>query len=340
MSRRTGVMFVLTVDSEADNQWSHGIPLATENVRYWEPFQSLCRRHGVRPTYLVTSEILSDSLAQSLLKSWAQRHEVEIGAHLHPWTTPPFVDAPGLRFNDPSHAFISELPQELARAKLENLTDEIRVRLGIRPVSFRAGRFGLNLGCARSLAQLGYVVDSSVTPLKSWRKMPGLPGGPGGPDFSQQTARPFLIQGTGDPGLTEIPVTIIPTYSLLRRFPPLLDLYRSLPAKALRRLLLRRWLSPQPAELNPAFTDFRLRDLQSAFGHQSEDAGVAVMMLHSSELMPGGSPSRATEASVRDLLMNLDRFMGLVLSRGAEPTTLTEAALRLGACGALAQRPL
>ena len=110
------MLFVLTVDTEADNQWDHGVPLKTDNVRYWQPFQSVCHRHGVSPTYLVTSEISADTLAQTLLKGWAAAGEAEIGAHLHPWTTPPFLDTPGLRFNDSSHAFISELPDDLVRA--------------------------------------------------------------------------------------------------------------------------------------------------------------------------------------------------------------------------------
>ncbi len=71
ISRSKPIIFVLTVDTEADNQWSHGVPLTTENVRYWEPFQRVCREHGVAPTYLVTSEIAADPVAQALLRGWA-----------------------------------------------------------------------------------------------------------------------------------------------------------------------------------------------------------------------------------------------------------------------------
>jgi hypothetical protein len=45
---------VVTIDTEADNQWNHGCPISTENVRFWAPFQALYQRHGLFPTYLGT----------------------------------------------------------------------------------------------------------------------------------------------------------------------------------------------------------------------------------------------------------------------------------------------
>ena len=47
----------VTIDTEADCQWQPGIPVTTRNVACWPPFRDLCDRHGVTPTYLVTSEI-------------------------------------------------------------------------------------------------------------------------------------------------------------------------------------------------------------------------------------------------------------------------------------------
>ncbi len=333
------MMFALTVDAEADNQWDHGIPLTTENVRYWEPFQSICSKHGVPPTYLVTSEITADPLAQSLLRRWVIAGEAEVGAHLHPWTTPPFLDTPGYGFNDSAHAFVSELPRELVQAKLENLTAEIQLNLGVRPTAFRAGRYGLDHQCARELARLGYLVDSSVTPMTNWNADPGLPDGAGGPDFTSHTARPFYIEGTGDVGLVEIPVTVVPTYLLMLHFPIFLRLYETLPGRGVQSLF-RRWLCPQPVWLQPVHTHFRQSDLQRAYECQSRDSDVSVMMLHSSELMPGGSPSTPTEASVREVLDRLDAFLGFMRSHGAVPATLSQAALQLRLSGRLDSRQL
>ena len=135
---------VVSIDTEADGQWNHGAALTTRNVAFWQPFMSLCERHGALPTYLVTSEIVEDDTACECLRTWSSEGGAEVGAHLHPWTTPPFVDRPGLRLNDHAHAFPSELPDDLLRAKLIRLTDQIEERIGLRPTSYRAGRFGFD----------------------------------------------------------------------------------------------------------------------------------------------------------------------------------------------------
>jgi len=319
------MIFVVTVDTEGDNQWDYGVPLTTRNVGYWEPFQATCEKHGVLPTYLITSEIAADLKAQTLLKAWIARGAAEVGAHLHPWTTPPFQDRSGFRFNDPAHAFLNELPDELLWQKLQALTQQIEDCIGVRPVSFRAGRFGLDMRAARALGRLGYVVDSSVTPFFN-NNYKGLRDRPGGPDFRSQGLNPFVILGTD---VLEAPLTIVPTYALLRRFPSLLNVYRSLPVRAARKIVFRRWLVPQPVWLCP-MPEFAHLHLSSAWRtSQNQGSPLAVMMLHSSELMPGGSPSRLTSSSVQELLELLDDFFGFVIESGGVPATLSSAAIRL-----------
>jgi hypothetical protein len=205
------VRIVVTVDTEADGQWEHGRPLATANVTAWPPFQELCRRHAVPPTYLITSEIAEDPAAGAFLRALAAAGDAEVGAHLHPWTTPPFVEEPGLRQNDREHAYPCHLEPELLLAKLETLTVQVARAAGGRPTSYRAGRFGLDAVGAYILAGLGYEVDSSVTPFVSWTAHAGRPGRDGGPDFRRHDARPFRVAGSGAPGLVELPVTILPT---------------------------------------------------------------------------------------------------------------------------------
>ena len=319
---------VVTVDTEADDQWDYGVPITTRNVAYWPRFQHLCERHGVQPTYLVASEITQDERARELLARWSRRGAIEIGSHLHPWTTPPFVDRPGLRYNDPVHAYPSQLPAQLLEEKTRVLTEQVGLAFGVRPTAYRAGRCGLDLRGARCLAALGYVVDSSVTPLTSWSGHPGL-GGEGGPDFRAHAPDPFWIADIGEPGLMEVPVTVMTTYGVLRAHRALLGAYRSLPVRAVRRLLLDRWLRPQPLwlDVNPKCVADDLARLWTFAEACGLDTGV--MIFHSSELMPGGSPFRPDERSVAELLSRLDAFFGLVRSRGDVFTTLTPAAREL-----------
>jgi hypothetical protein len=331
---------IVTIDTEADNQWKRGVPLRCENVGYWQPFQRLFAAHGVVPTYLITSEMAEDECATQLLRAWVAEGQAEVGAHLHPWTTPPYHDAPGFRFNDETHLYPSELPESLFRAKLDTLTAQIVENVGVRPLSYRAGRFGISAANARILRELGYVVDSSVTPLTSWHDESGTIGGPGGPDFSSHLGTPFLIAGSGEPGLLELPVTVEITNRLVRRCPALTAAYLSKPARAARKIYHRGQRAPQPQWLRPR-PKMRVSELGLVW-RAAEDRGVpaAIMMFHSSELMPGGSPYRPTRRSITGLYATLDDFFHFISAARGRPASLTAAATRVLADPRLRRREL
>ncbi|HEY5388484.1 MAG TPA: hypothetical protein VIL79_11350 [Thermoleophilia bacterium] len=321
---------VVTVDTEADGQWDHGRHLATANVAAWPPFQELCRRHAVRPTYLITSEIAEDLAAAAFLRPLAAAGAVEIGSHLHPWTTPPFGDAPGLRRNDPEHAYPCHLEPDLLRAKLETLTAQVAQVAGTAPSVYRAGRFGLDATGARLLAELGYLVDSSVTPFVTWTANAGRPGRGGGPDFRHHDAYPFRVAGTGTPGLVEMPVTIMPTYAVTRRLRWLREHWQARPIRRGRQAL-RVLPRPQPLWLRPR-PEYTLGDLQAVL-LEAERARLpfAVFMFHSSELLAGASPYRPAQADVDVLLSLLDRLFAWSRGRGYGCATLSEAGRELAA---------
>jgi hypothetical protein len=333
------VRIVVTVDTEADGQWEHGRPLATANVAAWPPFQELCRRHAVRPTYLITSEIAEDLGAAAFLRPLAAAGAVEVGAHLHPWTTPPFSDAPGLRRNDPEHAYPCHLEPDLLRAKLETLTAQVAKVAGARPTSYRAGRFGLDTGGARLLAELGYGVDSSVTPFVTWGAHAGRPGRGGGPDFRRHDAYPFRVAGTGTPGLVEVPVTIMPTYTVTRGVRLLREHWQARPVR-LGRQALRVLPRPQPLWLRPR-PEYALGDLQALL-LEAERAHLpfAVFMFHSSELLAGASPYRPAQGDVDVLLRLLDELFAWSRDRGHSFATLSEAGRILAAYERLPQKDL
>ncbi len=330
---------VVSVDTEADGQWDHGRPLATANVAAWPPFQELCRRHDVRPTYLITSEIAEDPAAVAFLRPLAAAGDVEVGAHLHPWTTPPFADDPGLRQNDRAHAFPCHLEPDLLLAKLETLTAQVARVAGALPTSYRAGRFGFDTLGATILAGLGYEVDSSVTPFVTWAAHTGRPGYGGGPDFRRHGAAPFRVAGSGTPGLVELPVTIMPTYALTRRVPWLREHWHARPARfgdRGRRFLPR----PQPLWLRPR-PDYDLSDLKALVA-EAERVGlpVAVFMFHSSELLAGASPYRPTQEDVDALLVLLDGLFAWCRSRGHDFITLSTAGRALAGDGRLPVKEL
>ena len=225
--------------------------------------------------------------------------------------------------------FESSLPDDLLRAELEALTQQIADNVGVRPLCYRAGRFGMGQSSARILAELGYVADSSVTPLVSWRDESLRSAQGEGPDFRRHSAAPFVIAGSGQPGLLELPVTVILTSPWVRRHPAFTRAYVSSPARAASRLLHCGRSHPEPAWLRP-FPHQSVGDLKRVWwAAQQEGLPTAVMMFHSSELMPGASPYRPTRRSVTGLLATLDEFFRFVVRAGGTPVTMSTGARRV-----------
>jgi len=327
------VNLAVTIDAEADDQWAQGGPLTTRNVSFWAPFIELCRRHGVKPTFLATSEILEDPYARKVLRRLCQDGNAEVGGHLHPWTTPPYLDEPGLRFNDAAHSFPCELSDDLLAEKLITLSAQVTECAGIAPTSFRAGRFGLDGRCVKLLGELGYAADSSVTPCVSWRDQAGLPGFQGGPDFRTRDITPSVVWRSGQRAVVELPVTIAYSGPLAERHALIPNRYVASSLRVADRVT-HGYSVRQPIWMRP-YPRTRGRDLVELWRiAAARGVGTAVMMFHSSELMPGGSPYRPTPRSVAALLALLDRFFAFVRAEGGAFLTLTEAA------GAAAESPL
>lgn len=322
-------VFLYVVDTEGDNEWTRHRRLPPlRNLRALPRFQALCDRYGVRPTYVVTWSVTEHDEGVAMLREWARQGRCEIGAHLHPWTSPPWCDA------DDRPAFPCELSDELLAAKLRALTEAIAERFGRAPTSYRAGRFGADARTIRLLSSLGYECDSSVTPCMSWARYPGMRDGGGGPDFSRAPLHPYFpspedLTREGESSVVEIPVSIVEEDrlppSLSARLGPLTEAATALRG-ALARLRLRRtlWLRP---------TMERAGDMVAACDVIRERGGDHFnMMIHSSELFPNTSPYFGDQRSVDALFDRMDRaFEGIFRRHQPDPLTLTEAARRIRA---------
>jgi hypothetical protein len=321
--------FIISIDTEGDNQWEFGSELTVKNIQYVPRFQELCEKFGIKPTYLVTTEVCNDQYSQQLFTDYWSDGRAEIGAHLHLWTTPPFEDREGYRSNDANHGFANELSDELLSAKLKNLTEHITSAFGKRPTSFRSGRYGFNDRVAHHLAENGYIVDSSVTPLLSWASYKGLPDGEGGPDFIDRTPFPYTY-GTAGKTLIEIPVSILSTRFPLNRNRQLSGYFfrhvdNSFILKGFRKILFRDqplWFRPNPWMTMNHFEEL----IDESF---RINLPYIVMMFHSSELMPGCSIYRPDNDSIEKLYELLGNFFNLLKNKNIASVTLTEAAKKI-----------
>jgi peptidoglycan/xylan/chitin deacetylase (PgdA/CDA1 family) len=297
--------FLVTIDTEGDNLWRRPPTVTTRNSRFLPRFQQLCESHGLRPTYLTTWEMADCSDFREFAADTMRRGSGEIGMHLHAWSTPPHVQ---LTEDDNRHMpYLIEYPRAQMAAKIKNLTEKLRDTFEVPITSHRAGRWGFNATYARLLVEHGYRVDCSVTPEISWRSTAGDPRGSGGPDYAGYPSTAYWldlddIRVPGSSVLVEVPVTTFP-----RRQRPRIEWARRrtrdnvLASRAIDRLRPRAlWLRPDGRNGRGL-----PRLLQTA---RAEDRDYVQFMLHSSELMPGGSPRFPSVRSVEALYEDLERL--------------------------------
>ncbi|MDR7423622.1 MAG: deacetylase [Armatimonadota bacterium] len=289
--------FLVTIDTEGDNLWARPRTVTTRNAAFLPRFQALCEACGLRPTYLTDYEMATSPVFQEFGRDVLARGTAEIGMHLHAWNTPPIEP---LTPDDFAHQpYLVEYPPRVMEEKIARLTGllEDTFRTGVR--SHRAGRWALDETYARLLARRGYRVDCSVTPHVSWRGHRGAPGGRGGADYTRfpQDAYVLDLDDISRPGrstLLELPMTVVRVRS---RAPAWLRRAAARVPKAARALErvapTVRWLRP----------DGRNRAAMLEIVREAVAGGrpYVQFMLHSSELMPGGSP-RFRDATAIDRL--------------------------------------
>jgi hypothetical protein len=254
--------------------------------------------------------------------------------HLHAWNSPPLTP---LTEDDARYStYLIEYPEQLVREKVAVMTDTLEQTFGVKMTSHRAGRWGFNAIYARALAGNGYQVDCSVTPHVSWKAMPGAPSGSGGTDYSGFPERAYFldlddISRPGTSSLLEVPMTIMPNRYLapietarqvLRRHP--------FGAKVMRRLFpTEHWLVPNRRNGGT------MRALLSQARREGRD--YVEFTLHSSEMMPGGSPMFQTRESIEKLYADMEALFDAARD-GFIGQTLTEYARRFAGESAAKER--
>jgi len=205
----------ITLDTEMDNDEHWGKHFPPEYSSITEGIPCLLRpiwdKYQVHPIYFVSPEVLYSEECVSVLREEIQKGAI-IGAHLHPEYIEPNriwgKEIETVEAEFPCFAYSYEIEKE----KLQKLTLLIEEKLGVRPTWYRAARFGADMDTIRILSELGYEVDSSVTPEIDWTSK-------GGPNHKDASKKKYLISKTdmysmaevnaAGIGITEMPVTIL-----------------------------------------------------------------------------------------------------------------------------------
>lgn len=294
-----GRRFALFVDTEEDFDWS--LPFtrtehSTRSASAIKAFQGRMTTAGVKPVYLIDYAIASDPAAIELLCEFRDAGTCSIGAHLHPWITPPHDEA----LSGPN-SFAGNLPPELEKAKLGELTAKIEESFGRRPTVFRAGRYGVGERTAQTLVELGYEIDTSIRARFDYSAQKG-------PDFTRYRPLPYtLMQGR----LLEIPLTALFLGPVKASAP-------------VQRLLSRVGLAKRVG-LTPEGTS--LEDARLAIDVLLEqDQRLFSLSFHSPSLAPGNTPFVRSLDDLKAFYAWWDGIVDHFAKRGVAPASIDEIA--------------
>ena len=286
---------MVVVDTEEEFDWSAPFSRRATGVsamRHIDRAQRLCESAGVAPTYVIDFPVATQPLGYEAISTWARDGRCQIGAHLHPWVTPPFDEA----VNGPN-SFMCNLPPALQRAKLRELCQAIVTNTGVSPRAFKAGRYGISADGVASFGELGLVVDVSVNPCMNFAD-------DGGPDFTDFDSHPFWIDRSQ--ALLEVPCTHGFVGWARKRGGWLRDAAASLPGIPGPGILSRCgavnrvMLSPEGNTLEEmmALTRVLLADGLTLFS----------LTFHSPSVVPGHTPYVRSQADLSAFLTTIERY--------------------------------
>lgn len=305
--------FAITIDTEVDKQpdWRVSDPVTWEGIHtgVFELLQPIFDRHNVAPVYFLSNEVLHNDETATRFAPLHAQGRAELATHLHYEFAGPLAvpDITGQRLK----AIQCELEKDQERAALTYLTNLFIERYGFQPVSFRAGKFGIGRNTLPILAELGYEVDSSVTPGICWNYDGDTMGRQ--VDFTQAPRSPYFADPTrpearGEGPMLEIPLTIAKSH---------------ISPKELARLVLGKprkhiWFKPYYSTNREMYQQIKWHAK-----HDNPDT-ILVMFFHNMHVIAGKSPHCLHEHQVQPYLDQIEYFITTAKSFGATPITFAD----------------
>jgi hypothetical protein len=175
-------VLMVVIDTEEEFDWSCEFSrdyTAVKSMKWIARVQDIFDEYGITPTYVIDYPIVSQEEGYRPLLEVYEAGRCVIGAHLHPWVNPPYIEEVSR-----TNSFPGNLPYELESKKLEVLGQMIGEKFGSFPVIYKAGRYGVGPRTAEILEGQGYEVDLSVCPHMDWSSE-------GGPNFDHHVSWPY-----------------------------------------------------------------------------------------------------------------------------------------------------
>ena len=295
--------FLITVDTEGDNLWAwkEGTPISTENSGYIPRFQNLCEDYGFKPVYLINYEMAQNKTFMSYIKEKQQNSKCEVGLHIHAWNTPPEYPLEKLYGGNP---YITEYPYEIMLKKIISTKEILEDAIGEKVISHRSGRWALNSEYLKALAECGIEIDCSVTPQLDLSGIAGYSCNCGN-NYKDAPKTPYYIH----PQILEVPMTT----RCIRHISNGTIKHR------IKTLIKKEEMWLRPFSKSVASLVYLTQKIE-----KEQNSDYLEFMIHSSELMPGGSPYFKNESDIELLYSILDNYFAYVSQKGYCGKTLSE----------------
>lgn len=180
-------ILLLVIDTEEEFDWARPHSRTATGVtamRHIHRVQAVCDAFELRPCYVVDYPVVNQQDGYASIKDIRDDGRCSIGAHLHPWVTPPYEEEV-----NSWNSYPGNLPMALEQAKLERLGEQIENVFGEPAIVYKAGRYGVGTNTGAILDALGYGVD--VSPLAAFDL-----SGDGGPNFERFPIVPWWHDDT------------------------------------------------------------------------------------------------------------------------------------------------
>lgn len=291
-------ILLVIIDTEEEFNWNEAFDRknnSVKNIAHQEKAQAIFAKYGLKPTYVIDYPVASQAEGIEPLRTIYNDNRCDIGAHLHPWVTPPFIEDVN-NFN----SFPGNLSHDQEYEKLKTLTETIAKNFGFNPTIYKAGRYGVGTNTSNILKKLGYTIDCSIVPNTDFSQMDG-------PDFSYiNNCQPYYFS---DKQILEIPLTADYVGLLAKKGNTLYNKIQSdpylkfkLPGILSRLGLFERIrLSPEGHTLD------ELKRLTLSMLKQ--DHKIFCLTYHSSSLMIGGSPYVKSEDDLALFLNTIEQYL-------------------------------
>jgi hypothetical protein len=295
-------LFVV-VDTEEEFDWRK--PFSRDNTSVTamskiHRLQSILDRHRIRPTYVIDYCVSHQRDGYAPLKEFADQGTCRIGAHLHPWVTPPLVEEVNR-----TNSFGCRLDPALEAEKIRVLRDDIADRFGSRPAVFKAGRYGFGPTTAAALEALDFDIDVSVNPRMNYSSE-------GGPSFDAFDTAPFffgrhrrLLEVPCSTDYTGVTAGTIAPALHRAASTPALEKFRAVGVLARLGVVNKVMLSPEGNSLD------EMRALTRSL--LSRGVRTFSLTLHSPSVQPGCTPYVRSDRDLADFLARIDAYCGFFL---------------------------